>query len=83
VSKAARTERDHEKAYSVMRGNSTIVEADERLSYETGILHAEMRRTVKDFGLSDAYVLAASRRLGARVLTGNPHFKDIKDATIL
>jgi predicted nucleic acid-binding protein len=83
VSKAARTERDHEKAYAVMRGNSTIVEADERLSYETGILHAEMRRTVKDFGLSDAYVLATSRRLGARVLTGDPHFKDIKDATIL
>ena len=83
VSKAARTERDHEKAYAVLRGNSTIVEADERLSYEAGILHAEMRRTVKDFGLSDAYVLATSRRLSARVLTGDPHFKGLKDAIML
>ncbi|OGD58857.1 hypothetical protein A3K78_01515 [Candidatus Bathyarchaeota archaeon RBG_13_52_12] len=83
VSKAARTERGHEKAYAVMRGNSTIVEANELLSYETGTLHAEMRRTVRDFGLSDAYVLATSRSLGARVLTGDPHFNGLKDAIML
>ena len=68
---------------AVMRGNSTIVEANERLSDETGTLHAEMRRTVKDFGLSDAYVLATSRSLGARVLTGDPHFNGLKDAIML
>jgi predicted nucleic acid-binding protein len=83
VSKAARSERDHEKAYAVMRGNSTIVEADEQLSYETGILHADMRRIVKDFGFSDAYILATSRMLGARILTSAPHFKDLKDAIML
>ena len=83
VSKAARTERDHEKAYAIIRGNSTIVEANEQLSYETGILHAEMRRTVKDFGLSDAYVLATSRKLGAGVLTGDPHFNGFKEAMMI
>ena len=83
VSKAARTGRDHETARAVIRGNSTIFEADEQLSYETGILHAEVRRTIKDFGLSDAYVLATARKLSARVLTGDPHFNGLKDVIML
>jgi len=83
VSKAARTGRDHETANRVIRGNSTIVDADEPLSYETGILHAEMRRTIRDFGLSDAYVLATARKLDAKILTGDPHFRDTGHAIML
>ena len=83
VSKAARTSRDHETARTVMRGNSTIVEADGELSCEAGILHAEIRRTIRDFGLADAYVLATARRLGAKVLTGDPHFNGVEDAIML
>lgn len=83
VSKAARTGKDHETAHRVIRGNSTIVEADEPLSYDAGILHAEMRRTIRDFGLSDAYVLATARKLDAKVLTGDPHFKDTGNAMML
>jgi predicted nucleic acid-binding protein len=83
VSKAARTGRDHNTAHRVICGNSTIVEADELLSYETGRLHAELRASIKDFGLSDAFVLATARKLEAKVLTGDPHFKDVKDAFMI
>jgi predicted nucleic acid-binding protein len=83
ISKAARTGRDYNTAHRVIQGNSTIVEADEQLSVETGILHAEIRDTIKDFGLSDAYVLATARTLDANVLTGDPHFKDVKDAIMI
>ena len=83
VSKTARTGRDHEIAHAVIRGNSTIIEADEQLSCEAGVLHAEIRRTAKDFGLADAYVLATARKLGARVLTGDPHFYGIPNAIML
>jgi predicted nucleic acid-binding protein len=83
VSKAARTGRDHNTAHRIIQGNSTIVKADEQLSVETGILHAEIRDTIKDFGLSDAYVLATARNLDAKVLTGDPHFKDVKDAIMI
>ena len=83
VSKAARTGKDHRTAYEVIHGNSSIVNADEQLSYQAGVLHAEIRRAIRDFGLADAYVLAAARRLGARVLTGDPHFADIEDAIMI
>ena len=49
-------------------------------SVSAGMTHAEIRRKIKDFGLSDAYVLAAARKLNAKILTGDPHFKNMKEA---
>ena len=46
-------------------------------------LHTEMRKTEKDFGLADAYVLATARKLKAKILTGDPHFKNVKDAILM
>jgi predicted nucleic acid-binding protein len=83
ISKAARKGRDHELAYKTITGNSTIVPADEQISYRAGILHAEIRQTIKDFGLSDAYVLATARSLDAKILTGDPHFKNIEEAIMI
>jgi len=42
-----------------------------------------MRKTLKDFGLADSYVLATARKLDARILTGDMHFKDVKEATMI
>jgi len=83
ISKAARTDRDHQLAYRIITGNSTIITADEQISYEAGVLHAETRKTIKDFGLSDAYVLATARSLDAKILTGDPHFKDVEEAIMI
>ncbi len=83
ISKVAREKRDVNEAYSILSSNSQIVNIDKELSLQTGLIHCEMRKTLKDFGLADAYVLAAARRLNAKVLTGDLHFKNIKDAVML
>ena len=83
ISKVAREKQDVEKAYDLLLSNSQIVNADEELSKNTGLLHAEMRQTEKDFGLADAYVLATARKLKSKVLTGDPHFKHLKEAVMI
>ena len=83
ISKVAREGRDVKAAYTLLSGNSQFVNADEELSFETGVLHFEMRKTVKDFGLADAYVLATARKLKSKILTGDPHFKGIKEAVLI
>lgn len=83
MSKVAREKQDVEKAYDLLLSNSQIVNVDEELSKNTGVLHAEMRQTEKDFGLADAYVLAIARKLKSKVLTGDPHFKDLKEAVMI
>jgi len=63
--------------------NSQIVNVDKELSVQAGFLNCEMRKNLKDFGLADAYVLATARRLNAKILTGDLHFKNIKDAVMI
>ena len=72
-----------EKAYDILTSNSQIVDVDEELSKEAGLLHAETRKKVKDFGLADAYVQATARKTKSRILTGDIHFRDVKEALLI
>jgi predicted nucleic acid-binding protein len=83
VSKVARIGKDAKVAYDVLLSNSQVVIVDEELSFQAGLLHCEMRKTAKDFGLADAYVLATARRLKSKILTGDPHFKRLKEAIMV
>ncbi len=83
ISKVAREGRDTEAAYSMLLSNSQIININEELSKNAGLLHCEMRKTLKDFGLADAYVLTTARMLKAKVITGDAHFKNVKDAVLI
>jgi len=83
VSKTARENRDFEAAYDILLSNSQVVNVDEEISKEAGMLHSEMRKTKRDFGLADAYVLAVAKRIKAKVLTGDLHFKGVKEAILI
>jgi len=83
VSKTARESRDFEAAYDILISNSQVVNVNEEISKEAGMLHSEMRKTKRDFGLADAYVLAVAKRIKAKVLTGDPHFKGVKEAILI
>jgi predicted nucleic acid-binding protein len=79
VSKTIREGRNAETAYNILTGNSVIVDVDSEISRDAGTLHADVRKTKKDFGLSDAYVLAVSKITETKILTGDPHFEGIKN----
>jgi len=83
ISKVARQKRDITAAYNLLLNNSRVVDVDEELSLQAGLLHCEMRKTVKDFGLSDACVLATARKLKSKILTGDPHFKNLKETVMI
>jgi len=83
ISKTAREGRNPETAYEILISDSHIIDIDEELSKDAGILHAEMRKTIKDFGLADAYVLASAKKLNSKILTGDPHFESVKEAILI
>lgn len=56
---------------------------DEKIAIEAGRLHAEMKRKVNDFGLADAFIIAAARKKGVKVLTGDDHMKTLNDVEML
>jgi predicted nucleic acid-binding protein len=83
VSKVARKGKDAKIAYDVLVSNSQMIAVDEELSLQAGLIHCEMRKKIKDFGLADAYILAAARKLKSKIVTGDPHFQGIKEAIMI
>jgi predicted nucleic acid-binding protein len=83
ISKVAREGQNVQEAYAMLFANSHIVNANEELSLDAGLLHCEMRKSQKDFRLADAYVLATARKLNSKILTGDLHFQSVKDAVLI
>ena len=61
VSKVARKGKDVKAAYDILLSNSQIVNVDEELSLQAGLLHCEMRKALKDFGLAHSIVATPSQ----------------------
>jgi len=83
ISKTARDGRDTNAAYDMLLSNSQVIKIDEEFSKDAGLSHFKMRQTRKDFGIADAFVLAAANRLEAKIITGDPHFKGLKNAVLI
>ncbi len=83
MSMAKRENRDSDSAYNFIISLSKIYNINNELSKNAGLLHAETRKTIKDFGLVDAFILAISRELKAKILTGDKHFKNFKEAVLI
>ena len=78
VSKVARAGGNFETAYEAVTSNAKIIEMSAEVAKETGLLNAKMRKTVKNFGLVDAFILISARKIGAKVVTSDEHFRSFK-----
>lgn len=83
ISRAKRKEKDIESVENAILVNSKIINIDVKVAKDAGLLHAEMRKTIKDFGLIDAFVLKAARELKAKIVTGDEHFCNMKEAILI
>ena len=83
ISRTKRKEGDIDIAYKAIISNSRILPINQEMSKEAGLLHAEIRKEIKDFGLIDAFILLTARKLNLKVLTGDSHFKDFKEAVLI
>jgi len=65
-----------------VRSATTLLDLTEELATKAGEVDVERKRKVHDWGLADSVVLASARQLSAKVVTGDKHFRDLKDETI-
>ncbi len=82
VSKAKRAGKDSQAAFDAVVLNSRVLNVGEATAKNAGLLHAEMRKKSKDFGLADAFILA-QRTKNQRIVTGDQHFRGIEDIEFL
>src|SRR3989344_5921800 len=83
ISKIKRKNMNEELAYRAIITNSKVLNLTPRIAKNAGLLHAEMKKKIKDFGLADALILATARVMNMKVLTEDKHFKKFKEAVFL
>jgi predicted nucleic acid-binding protein len=83
TSKTVRRGRDASVAWMALRGSSVIVPLDGETAHAAGALHAEYRRRISDFAMTDAVVLTLARKLDAKIVTGDPHFRGMRGVEFL
>jgi predicted nucleic acid-binding protein len=83
VSKAKRRGKDPMAASERISSLSRFEAPSLADSTEAGIVHAETKEKRTNFSLADAFVLQSARRLKARVLTGDPHFRGLREARLV
>lgn len=83
VSKVRRRGKDPDMAWKVITSNSKILSAGVSDAMDAGLLHAEIKSKNSNFSLADALVLSSSKKMGAKVLTGDPDFKGLPGAVMI
>lgn len=70
---------DFNKLYSILRTNSEIDNVIEEDWIKAAFIKAEIRKKIKDFGLMDSILLAKQLRYRCKIISGDPHFKGMKN----
>ena len=82
-SRLSRSGIDPTDAIKIIISNSIIVSINDINSINAGKLHSKIREKIKDFGLVDSFILLSSRSMQLKILTGDPHFKNFKEAVLI
>ena len=83
ASKGERTGINSKELLAAITQLSQIHNVDLDAAHKIGKYHAKMRKTIKDFGLGDCFVLELADRLDAKILTGDPHFRDLENVVFI
>jgi predicted nucleic acid-binding protein len=80
VSKYRREGLSEQTAIEAIGSLSRLGVPDRVDAADAGRIHAEVRSKSPNFGLADSFVLQLARKVGAKVLTGDPHFEGLGEA---
>jgi PIN domain nuclease of toxin-antitoxin system len=83
ISKAKRKKQDVDGIFNAITSLSKIIDVDAESAKNVGILHSTIKERTPNFSFGDAFTLYTAKSLSAKVLTGDPDFKNIKEAEIL
>ncbi|MFH1323534.1 MAG: PIN domain-containing protein [Methanobacteriota archaeon] len=74
---------DFDEMYSLVRKISDIECVLTQDWLDAAAIRSEMRKTLKDFRMIDALIIAQQKRMRCRVVSGDPHFKGRRDVVFI
>jgi predicted nucleic acid-binding protein len=83
LSKTKRMGMNIETAYNSIINNSEIIETNAQSAKEAGLLHAKMKNEGSSIGIVDCLLIKTAIQTNSKLVTGDLHFKNFKEAIIL
>ena len=71
------------KRLDFINATSQIVELDFELAVIAGKTDCDMKKKEKGWGLADSIVLCTARSMKGKVVTGDEHFRDLKEVVFI
>ena len=71
------------RIYDIVKRNSFVLPVLTNHWIKAAKIRFEMRRKVKDFGLIDAILVAKQNELKCAIVSGDPHFKSLKNVVYI
>lgn len=71
------------KMLKFVRSSTIIVDLNYDIALLAGEIDVRRKRRVRGWGLADSIILATARICNAKVVTGDEHFRDLKDEVIM
>ena len=72
---------ERDSAFIVNR--TQIVNLDKEIALAAGELNHGRKKVMNGWGMADSVVLATARGASAKVVTGDPHFRDVPEAILI
>ena len=72
-----------EKKLEFIRAHSEIADLDFDLAKDAARIDLEMKKLVKGWGMADSIILATAKKYKGKVVTGDSHFRDVKEAIMI
>ena len=66
-----------------MTTKTTVISVDREISLLGGRINYENKKKKRDWGMVDSIILAIARIFSAKVVTGDPHFRDVSEAIMI
>lgn len=63
--------------------NTKVITLTDEIAEFAGKIKTQQRKIKKDFGLADSIIYATALSYDAKVISGDPHFENIKEAIMI
>lgn len=83
IGEGRETAQGAEEKMEYVRSTSTILDLSYGSSMSAAAIDIEMKRKIGGWGAADSIVLEAARRLAAKVVTGDEHFRGLAEAVMI
>lgn len=83
ISKVKRKGLDEQIAFNALMSNSVITHVSSSVARTGGLIHAEIRKSIPNFGLVDSLLLAVARENRIKIVTGDHHFAKFKEVLFI